>query len=760
MAAKQISQNRKFGMELVGEIPWGTHLCQFYQTKQDLIDILVPYFAQGLQSNEYCMWVTSPPLEAAEAEEALRKAVPNLDTYLSKGQISIVSYNDWYLQGGSFDAERVLQRWVERETAALKHGFAGLRLAGNTFWLERKLWQNFVNYEEALNKLINQHKMLALCNYYLTECNGADVLDVVRNHVGTLTKQGQKWGIIEEIAEHKKAEKALSNLNRHLRAISNSNQALMKAFDEKKFTQEVCNIIVHDCGYALVWVGVGQNDKQKSVKPVAYAGFDKSYIEALNITWSADSERGRGPTGTVIRTGKRYVCKNMAKDPNFKPWLQQATNRGYTASAVLPLTDFERKTFGALNIYSTEPDPFSDEELKLLTELANDFAYGLTILKMRREKEHADMLMRKQASLIDLSPAAIMIRSLEGDISFWSAGAQKLYGWTKEEAIGKKTHALLKTQFSEPSDYVLEELKRKGKWSGELMHQAKDGDTVIVQSYWLATRTVRGEITEIMESNVDITSQKEMQSKLGEYAAHLEELIEERTQQLKDSERLTAIGETAGMVGHDLRNPLQTITGEMYLAKTELADLPDGPQKRNLQETVNTISDQIGYMNKIVSDLQDFVKPITPDKKNVDLSKLIKDTLKEVPVPSNVQITVTSNPDLLEMRADDQLLKRVLFNLFNNAVQAMPNGGTLTITAKQEDDADKSEVVIAIQDTGEGIPDNVQTKIFRPLFTTKSKGQGFGLAVCKRVIEAHGGTIRFESKVGKGTQFLVELPTN
>ena len=134
--------------------------------------------------------------------------------------------------------------------------------------------------------------------------------------------------------------------------MSNSNQALMHASDENLLTQEVCDIIIKDCGYALVWVGFAEHDQNKTVRPVAFAGFDKDYIDSLRITWDENSERGRGPTGTVIRIGKPYVCRNTQIDPNFEPWRSEALKRGYTASLVLPLTAFEGKTFGALNIYS------------------------------------------------------------------------------------------------------------------------------------------------------------------------------------------------------------------------------------------------------------------------------------------------------------------------------------------------------------------------------------------------------------------------
>ena len=259
----------------------------------------------------------------------------------------------------------------------------------------------------------------------------------------------------------------------------------------------------------------------------------------------------------------------------------------------------------------------------------------------------------------------------------------------------------------------------------------------------------------------NITARKQMEKKLEEYARHLEDLVDERTQQLRDAERLSAIGETAGMVGHDLRNPLQTVTGEAFLAKSELKNIPDSPAKSNLEESINIIADQIGYMDKIVSDLQDFVRPVMPDKKPVSLSKLLNATIAEVNVPKNIEVNTDINPKLPEIPADAQLLKRVFINLVTNAVQAMPEGGNLVIkTQKKKNPAGgKSRIFIHVEDTGVGIPENVKTKIFRPLFTTKAKGQGFGLAVCRRVIEAHGGTITFQSQEGKGAKFTVELPT-
>ncbi len=237
----------------------------------------------------------------------------------------------------------------------------------------------------------------------------------------------------------------------------------------------------------------------------------------------------------------------------------------------------------------------------------------------------------------------------------------------------------------------------------------------------------------------------------------MEKIIEDRTKQLKDSERLVAIGQTAGMVGHDLRNPLQTVIGELYLAKNEVKSLTEGEVKSNLQESIHVIEEQAVYMDKIVSDLQAFVQPVKIDKKPINLKELVTNVLASVATPNNIMVQTQIEDDFPQIKADLHLLKRVLINLVTNSVQAMPDGGKLTLIGQVNGEG---QVSVTVQDTGVGIPEAIKNQIFTPLFTTKPRGQGFGLAVCKRVIEAHGGTISFESTAGKGAKFTIQFPAN
>ena len=198
----------KTGIDVIGDTPWGTHLCLFYQTKEDLIDILVPYFKAGLENNEFCMWVTSEPLSAKDAKRSLQKAVRNLDAYIEKGQIEILDYSQWYTKSGKWEADRVLQGWIEKENQAVKRGFDGLRLTGNTSWLEERDWAAFTKYEATVDQVICNYRMLAICTYSLDRCRAAEVMDVVSNHQFALVKREGKWKAIES-AKRKRAEKAL-----------------------------------------------------------------------------------------------------------------------------------------------------------------------------------------------------------------------------------------------------------------------------------------------------------------------------------------------------------------------------------------------------------------------------------------------------------------------------------------------------------------------------------------------------------------------
>ena len=252
-------------------------------------------------------------------------------------------------------------------------------------------------------------------------------------------------------------------------------------------------------------------------------------------------------------------------------------------------------------------------------------------------------------------------------------------------------------------------------------------------------------------------TQKQLEEKATEvklFATRMEKLAADRLIQLKNSERLAAIGQTAAMVGHDIRNPLQSILSELYLAKTEIKTLQRKEVRDSLNESIKSIEEDVGYINKIVADLQDFAKTLKPVNEPVNLRELLEEFKTVEAIPENVDFSISVSQDLPLFMADPAMIKRIMYNLLQNSVQAMPKGGKLEVTAQKTG----NNIVIAVKDTGVGISKEVRAKIFTPLFTTKAKGQGFGLPVVKRMTEAQGGTVTFESQEGKGTTFTINLP--
>lgn len=283
-----------------------------------------------------------------------------------------------------------------------------------------------------------------------------------------------------------------------------------------------------------------------------------------------------------------------------------------------------------------------------------------------------------------------------------------------------------------------------------------DGSIIWVRSRGSVHSQPDGGITAIGTTS-DITELKRDEEQLKRYSEHLTELVEERTKRLKDAERLATIGETALMVGHDLRNPLQAIVNTAYLAESKIESL--SPQECNnsmnqsLLEYLRTIDRQSEYMNKIVSDLQDYARPLRPEIMEISLSSFVADVLAGMKIPEDIDVQ-TEIEDRLSWKVDPTMMVRVLVNLVNNAIQAMPTKGTLIITAFSSEKG----MVLNVEDDGVGIPSDLIPKIFNPLFTTKPKGMGLGLVVARRMVEAQGGSLDLNSNAGKGTIAVIRMP--
>jgi PAS domain S-box-containing protein len=281
------------------------------------------------------------------------------------------------------------------------------------------------------------------------------------------------------------------------------------------------------------------------------------------------------------------------------------------------------------------------------------------------------------------------------------------------------------------------------------------------QDYWLeliATpiKDKDGNVVAALEVAMDITERKNLQNKLAEYSQKLEDIVQKRTEQLKQtqaelvkSERLAAIGELAGMIGHDLRNPLTGIKNAVYYLQKKGSSAPE----TQINEMLQSINKCVNYSNKVINDLLDYSRDIHIEPQECSARQLMVEALAMLEIPENIQVA-NNLPDNPRLRADPEKIQRVFVNLTKNAIDALPHGGQIRIDSKTID----GSIQISFSDNGIGIREEILPKLFSPLFTTKAQGMGFGLAICKRIIEAHGGTISVNTVKDKGTTFVLTLP--
>jgi PAS domain S-box-containing protein len=332
---------------------------------------------------------------------------------------------------------------------------------------------------------------------------------------------------------------------------------------------------------------------------------------------------------------------------------------------------------------------------------------------------------------------------------------EKILGLKREQVIGKKAREIIPHSQERDTDFadsvsMYGHIALTGESGRFELHRASLGKWLNVSAY----SPKRGYFVSIFE---DITERKKAEEKLEQYSKNLESLVEERTKQLKDAERLAAIGATAGMVGHDIRNPLQAIVSELYLAKETMTKSPDSKGKQDALDSMTFVQEQVDYISKIVADLQDYARPLNPDAQLSDIKAIVQETISKQKVPKEIEVSINIAENAKKINADPDYIKRIIGNLVLNAIQAMPKGGKLTINAEKEKQL--GNIVLMVEDTGVGIADDVKDKMFTPMFTTKAKGQGFGLPVVKRMTETLGGTVTFNSEQGKGTTFTVRLPS-
>lgn len=364
------------------------------------------------------------------------------------------------------------------------------------------------------------------------------------------------------------------------------------------------------------------------------------------------------------------------------------------------------------------------------------------------ERKQAEQKIREQAALLDIATDAIIVRDLEHKIIFWNKGAERLYGWQAAEVLGKDLHKLLYKSKSFQLETAAKVILEKGEWQGELPQTTQNGKNLIVESRWTLVYDETKQPKSILSVSTDITEKKQLEA------------------QFLRAQRMESIGTLASGIAHDLNNVLTPILMTAQLLETQLHD---DYSRRLLPILISNARRGASLVKQVLS----FARGLEGKFTIIQIKHIvteIKQILRET-FPKSITISTDIPSNLGTICGDATQLHQVLMNLCVNARDAMPQGGTLTISAKSIfidenyarlniDAQVGSYIFLTVTDTGMGIPSHILDRIFEPFFTTKEigKGTGLGLSTVIGIVKGHGGFVKVYSEIGVGTQFQVYFP--
>lgn len=570
-------------------------------------------------------------------------------------------------------------------------------------------------------------------------------------------------GTARDVTGRKRAARELARTNRALQMLSRCNQALTRIEDEAELLLQVCRLAVEVGGYRMAWVGYAQDDAARSINPMAHAGHEEGYLSRVRLTWDAEQPTGRGPAGQTIRSGQPGISENIAQGANQFYWSEEAAAQGYRSAVFLPLGDGNR-TFGLLGLYSESLEKLAADEIRLLQDMADNLAFGIGSLRARLERQRsqeearlAAAQVREQASLLDRAQDAIMVRNLDRTLRFWNKGAERLYGWTSGEVLGKTMDEFMYRSPQALIDAMEQTLASGGDWCGELEQMARDGSAVSIEARWTVVRDAKGQVNGVLGINTDIRERKRAREEILRLNASLEERVQQRTGQLEfANQQLEAFSYS---VSHDLRTPLSSIGGFSTLLVRELEAGVPGDRGRHYLSRIRAGVMQMGELIDALLALAQ-VSRTSLRWETVDLSALAQKILgdyRERAPGRPVQLDI--QPGLL-VQGDARLLRQVLDNLLGNAWKFSSRQPQSLIVFTREHRPD-GEVVYVVRDNGAGFDMAYSEKLFgafeRLHTVSEFAGTGIGLATVQRIITRHGGRVWAASSPGQGATFYFTL---
>jgi C4-dicarboxylate-specific signal transduction histidine kinase len=773
-----VSEMRKTGVDVVGDIPWGTHFCLFYETRTDLLETLVSYCKVGLENQEFCLWVVAEPLTGEDARLALERAVPHFDQYLAHQSIEIVTAREWYLQDGAFDLNRVIAGWNEKLASASARGYAGVRVTGDTAWLEKKDWKDFCEYEESLNQAIVGQRLAVLCTYPLAACGAAEILDVVRTHQFAVTKRRGGWDVIET-AGHKQAKAEIKRLNEELeqRVLERTSQLTAvnseltkEVFQRKRVEEALLRSEAYLAeGQRLTHTGswacniATREVLHSSEEHSRLYGFDPekgipSFGEMIERVHPEDRAR-------LVEIAESSSCEGKDFESHFRIALPDGTTKYvhgighpfFNASGDLVeyagiLMDVtERQRAEALRdgesriLEMIAREARLEEILENLVRVVEAQFAGLlcSVLLLEADGQHARHVAAP--SLPDSYANAI-----DGLRIGPKAGSCGTAMYRREPVV---VTDILRDPLWEPYRSLAEPYGFRACWSTPILaHSA-----TVLGSFAMYYREPRS------PSSAEAHALK-MATHLAGIAIE-RKLAREERERLRQAQadlarinRVNTMGELTASLAHEIRQP---ISAAVTNAKTCLRWLGrDEPAIAQAREAAARLVDDVTRAADIIGRIGSLFKKGPPQRELVDVNELIREMIALLHSEANryaISIRTELAEHLPKITADRLQLQQVFLNLMLNGIDAMKEmSGGSELSIKSE--ADEGELRISVSDTGVGLPAEHADQIFKAFFTTKDNGTGMGLSISRSIIEAHGGRLWFIGNSGQGATFQFTLP--